>query len=50
MEALERAFKDAGNFIFKDRDVLQQCRDLAESHHLKSEEIAQKYDAYSAFM
>ena len=49
MEALERAFKSAGNFIFNDRTVLQQCRELAENHRLNNEDIAQRYDAFSAF-
>ena len=48
--AIEKAFKESGNFMFKDRSALQQCRELAEEHALRPSEIAQKYDAYSAVM
>ena len=48
--SIEKAFKETGNFSFKDRGALQHCLDLAEEHQLRPAEIAQKYDAYCAFM
>ena len=48
--AIEKAFKETGNFSFKDRGALQQCRELAEEHQLRPADIAQKYDAYCAVM
>jgi hypothetical protein len=46
--AIEKAFKETGNFVFREKDALQQCRQLADGLGLNPADLAKHYDVFSA--
>ena len=46
--AIEKAFKETGNFVFREKDALQQCKQLADGLGLNPADLAKQYDVFSA--
>lgn len=46
--SIEKSFKQAGNYVFKEREALGQAAALAQEHNLNPDAIARQYDAFAA--